>query len=151
MLRVDLGYEFAGFSPIHNPDRNEIHFNLAYATNHHAGMEVMRNSEYVALSNHDMTRFKKSIEQRGGDLFGDLFDECEISGPYLRARKDHFDQAGEVLSDIISDLPPKAPSFITRVCGFGFHSLWVRIGQARRARSPQIAQASGARLQVICS
>ena len=59
--------------------------------------------------------------------------------------------AKPVQSAIEIDLPPKAPSFITRVCGFGFHSLWVRIGQARRARSPQIAQASGARLQVTCS
>ncbi|ETD86563.1 transposase IS5 [Rhodobacter capsulatus B6] len=42
------------------------------------------------------------------------------------------------------DLPPGRPSFITRV-------LWVdsgrfRVGQARRARSPQIAQAPGALL-----
>ncbi|MHA3916659.1 hypothetical protein, partial [Halovulum sp. GXIMD14793] len=39
------------------------------------------------------------------------------------------------------DLPPEAPSFITRVCGSGFHIRWFRFGQARRARSPQIAQA----------
>ena len=43
-----------------------------------------------------------------------------------------------------SDLPPDGPSFITRVCGSGFHILRLRFGQARRARSPQIAQASGA-------
>ncbi len=50
------------------------------------------------------------------------------------------------------DLPPKAPSFITRVCGFGFHSLRFRLGQARRARSPHSAQAPGAgktRLSII--
>ncbi|WP_425596457.1 CHASE domain-containing protein, partial [Phaeobacter gallaeciensis] len=41
------------------------------------------------------------------------------------------------------DLPPEAPLFITRVCGSGFHILRRLIGQARRARSPQIAQASG--------
>jgi len=34
------------------------------------------------------------------------------------------------------DLPPDGSSFITRVCGSGFHILWFRIGQARRARSP---------------
>jgi hypothetical protein len=39
------------------------------------------------------------------------------------------------------DLPPEAPSFITRVCGFGFHILHRQFGQARRARSPHIAQA----------
>ena len=47
-----------------------------------------------------------------------------------------------------SDLPPAVPSFMTRVCGFGFGSLVGRFGQARRARSPQIAQASGALLRV---
>ena len=39
------------------------------------------------------------------------------------------------------DLPPEAPSFITRVCGFGFRILRRQLGQARRARSLQIAQA----------
>ena len=47
------------------------------------------------------------------------------------------------------DLPPEAPSFITRVCGFGFHILRRWFGQARRARSPQIAQASDALLRVF--
>ncbi|MFT6676486.1 MAG: hypothetical protein ACJAVM_002690, partial [Sulfitobacter sp.] len=42
------------------------------------------------------------------------------------------------------DLPPEAPSFITRVCGFGFHIVHRQFGQARRARSPQVAQALGA-------
>ena len=50
--------------------------------------------------------------------------------------------------DAETDLPPEAPSFITRVCGSGFHSIRFRFGQARRARSPQIAQASGALLRV---
>lgn len=48
------------------------------------------------------------------------------------------------------DLPPKAPSFITRVCGFGFHNLWFQFGQARRTRSLQIAQAFGAPQRVSC-
>jgi hypothetical protein len=39
------------------------------------------------------------------------------------------------------DLPPEAPSFIMRVCSFGFHNLWFCFGQGRRARSPQVAQA----------
>ena len=47
------------------------------------------------------------------------------------------------------DLPPKAPSFITRVCGFGFHIRRLRFGQARRARSPQIAQALDALQRVF--
>lgn len=48
------------------------------------------------------------------------------------------------------DLLPEAPSFITRVCGSGFHILRFRFGQARRKRSPQIAQAPGALLWVFC-
>jgi hypothetical protein len=39
------------------------------------------------------------------------------------------------------DLPPKAPSFITRVCGFGFHILHHQSRQVWPARSRQIAQA----------
>jgi hypothetical protein len=44
---------------------------------------------------------------------------------------------------------PKAPSFITRVCGIGFHIRRFRFGQARRARSPEIAQAQGALQRVF--
>jgi transposase-like protein len=47
------------------------------------------------------------------------------------------------------DLLPEAPSFITRVRGSGFHILRGQFGQARRARSPQIAQAHGALLRVF--
>ena len=47
------------------------------------------------------------------------------------------------------DLPPKAPSFVTRVCGIGFHIRRFRFGQARRARSPEIAQAQGALQRVF--
>ncbi len=46
-------------------------------------------------------------------------------------------------------MPPMAPSFITRVCEFGFHIPCLRFGQARRARSPQIAQALDALLRVF--
>ncbi|MGR3565548.1 MAG: hypothetical protein ACU0FH_05315, partial [Heliomarina sp.] len=44
----------------------------------------------------------------------------------------------------VLDLPPFGPSFITRVCGFDLDNHGFRFGQARRARSPQIAQALGA-------
>ncbi len=40
------------------------------------------------------------------------------------------------------DLAPDGPSFITRVCGSGFHIRRRWFGQGRRARSPQFAQAS---------
>ena len=43
-----------------------------------------------------------------------------------------------------SDLPPAGPSFITRVCRLDLGIRVPRLAQARRARSPQIAQASGA-------
>ena len=51
---------------------------------------------------------------------------------------------------VTCDLPPDAPSFITRVCGSVFHILRFGFGQARRARSPQIAQVSDALLRVFC-
>lgn len=105
MLRGDLGYRFAGFSPIHNPDRNEIHFNLAYATNHPAGMDVMRTAEFSALTDHDRKRFMRSIKEEGGGLFGDMLDEMEIQGPYLTARKEHSKRASNTLEDLIADHP----------------------------------------------
>ena len=53
--------------------------------------------------------------------------------------------------ELENDLPPAGPSLMTRVCGFGLDSRRFRAGQARRARSPQIAQASGALRPVFCS
>jgi len=49
------------------------------------------------------------------------------------------------------DLRPDAPSFITRVCGFGFHIPQFRFGQGRRARSPQIAHVLDALQRVFSS
>ncbi|WP_370311065.1 hypothetical protein, partial [Sagittula sp.] len=46
--------------------------------------------------------------------------------------------------DVGRDLPPAGPSFITRVCRLDLGIRLHRLAQARRARSPQIAQASGA-------
>ena len=104
MLRRDLGYKYAGFSPIHNPDKNEIHFNLAYGTHHVDGMEVMRSSEYKALSEHDRACFTKTLEKHGGDLFSTsgLINDMQILGPYLRARKEHRERAASVLLEIIT-------------------------------------------------
>ena len=47
------------------------------------------------------------------------------------------------------DLPPGRPSFITRVCLVD--SRRFRVGQARRARRPRVAQAPGALLPGFCS
>ncbi len=105
MLRGTLGYKYAGNSPIHNPDKNEIHFNLAYGTHHPAGMEVMRDAEYKALEQHDRTRYKKSIDKKGGDLFGDLFGEMEIMGPYLTIRKNHREKASSTIRSLLKDQP----------------------------------------------
>ena len=57
---------------------------------------------------------------------------------------------GDDLVDLVgADLPPEAPSFITRVCRFGFHILLRQFEQARRVRSPQISQALGALQRVF--
>jgi hypothetical protein len=50
-----------------------------------------------------------------------------------------------------NDLPPAGPSFITRVCRLDLGIRLRRLAQARRARSPQIAQALGALAAVFCS
>lgn len=94
VLREDLGFRFVGSSPIHNPDRNEIHFQLVYGTNHPAGMEVMRKAEFKALSKHDQNRFMKKQDTFQGDLFGGTL---QVEGPYLRQRRDHI----EALTDAI--------------------------------------------------
>lgn len=101
MLKEDLGFKYAAYTPIHNPDKDTIHFKLAYGTNHHEGLEVLRNAEFIALSKHDRIRFSKSIERRGGDLFGDMFDEIEVRGPYLRIREEHLQRCGEVVRSIL--------------------------------------------------
>lgn len=102
MLKEDLGYKFAALSPIHNPEKNEIHFNLMYCTNHYEGLEKLRGAEEAALSQHDRNRFKKSIEAKGDDLFGDMLDEMDISGPYLKARKRHLVECGSFVLNLIS-------------------------------------------------
>ncbi len=56
----------------------------------------------------------------------------------------------QYIEDMEADLPPMGPSIITRVCGFEICSRVCRSGQARRARSPQIAQALGALQRVFC-
>src|SRR6056297_246196 len=71
---------------------------------------------------------------------------ADVAALHLKLSADAPYQANRVLSLLskLFDLPPEAPSFITRVCGSGFHNLRRLVGQARRARSLQIAQASGA-------
>jgi hypothetical protein len=50
------------------------------------------------------------------------------------------DWQNRALEPMCPDLPPEAPSFITRVCGFRFHIPWFQFQQAGRVRSPQIVQ-----------
>jgi hypothetical protein len=104
MLRADLGYRFAGFSPIHNPDKEQIHFNLAFATNHSMGMETMRTAEFKALSDYDRARFSKK-QPCEGDLFGSMLEELDIRGPYLRTRESHLRGAGEDLLALLTKHP----------------------------------------------
>lgn len=109
MLRGTLGYKYAGFSPIHNPDKNEIQFNLAYATHHPAGMEVMRQAEFTALTDHDRIRYDKSKDNATPDLFSDFENELEILGPYLRQRKLHLSNAANVITSVVSENPRGLP------------------------------------------
>lgn len=101
MLKEDLGFKYVCYSPIHNPDRDQIHFNLAYGTNHPEGLEVLRNAEYKALSDHDRTRFSKKVDQKGGDLFGEMLDEMEVRGPYLRARQEHSENVEAIIESVL--------------------------------------------------
>ena len=68
---------------------------------------------------------------------------------YAHATRSNHREAFDAIASELGDLPPDGPSFITRVCGSGFHIPRFRFGQARRARSPQIAQASGALLRAF--
>jgi len=102
MLRSTLEYKYAGYSPIHNPDKNQIHFKLAYATNHPTGMDVMRGAEFHALGEHDRDRYKKAVKDQPKDLFSEMIDEIELEGPYLRERKQHKERAAETLLKVLS-------------------------------------------------
>ncbi|WP_141135103.1 hypothetical protein [Puniceibacterium sediminis] len=88
-------------SPIYNPDRNEIHFSLAYGTNHPEGMDVMRRAEFKALSSHDQTQFKKTQKKTGPDLFDCLEETMEYRGPYLRARQEHRLTASKLVASLL--------------------------------------------------
>lgn len=98
VLKDDLGFRFAAKSPIHNPDKDQIHFQLFYGTHHPAGMQVMRDVEFKALSEHDRNRFNKKQDPDMEDLFGSSF---EVEGPYLKARHRHL---SSVPDDIIARL-----------------------------------------------
>lgn len=104
MLRADLGYRFAGFSPIHNPDKEQIHFNLAFATNHPMGMETMRTAEFKALSDYDRERFNKKQPPKD-DLFGRLGEQLDVRGPYQRMRLNHRERAEDELLKLLAQHP----------------------------------------------
>ena len=104
MLRADLGYQFAGFSPIHNPDKEQIHFNLAFATNHPMGMETMRAVEFKALSDYDRARFNKKQPPQD-DLFGSSGEQLEVRGPYLKTRESHLKRASDEVLRLLAENP----------------------------------------------
>ncbi|MFG5383613.1 hypothetical protein [Yoonia sp. R2-816] len=104
MLRADLGYRYAGFSPIHNPDKEQIHFNLAFATNHPMGMETMRTAEFRSLSDYDRARFSKKKPPQD-DLFVSIGEHFDVRGPYLRTRENHLVCAGDVILRLLSESP----------------------------------------------
>lgn len=95
-----------------------------------------------ALEDRRQTKLVKKAWNDSGKVYG-----------YRKIHDDLIDM-GEAVSEnrvgrLTRDLPPKAPSFITRVCGSEIHILRRQFGQARRARSRQIAQASGALLRAF--
>lgn len=104
MLRADLGYNFSGFSPIHNPDKEQIHFNLAFATNHPMGMETMRTAEFKALSDYDRARFNKKKPPQD-DLFGSIGEQLHVRGPYLKTRESHLTRAGDEILKLLAAAP----------------------------------------------
>ena len=71
----------------------------------------------------------------------------EIKIAELKNGKGIYHEKLGIFSDGLGDLPPGRPSFITRVLGVDRRRL--RVGQARGARSPQIAQALGALLRAF--
>jgi len=71
--------------------------------------------------------------------------------PYGHRKTPRTRVAGYGLCSSRADLPPAGPSFITRVCMLDLGIRLRRLAQARRARSPQIAQALGALAAVFCS
>lgn len=104
MLRDDLGYKYAGYSPIHNPDRDQIHFNLAFATYHPMGMETMRKAEFDALTEYDRARFTKKRAPED-DLFERIGDRLAIRGPYQSIREMHVKRAGIDMLTVLADHP----------------------------------------------
>lgn len=107
MLKADLGYRFASFSPIHDANRNEIKFHLAYATRHPKGIEVMRTAERAALNAYDKDRLQRSFNKgQQASLFTDaVIDEMADYGPYLRLCRQHLESAPEIILDILSGSP----------------------------------------------
>ena len=124
MLRGTLGYRYSGLSPVHNPDKDQIQFSLAYATNHPAGMEVMRSAEYSALSDHDRTIYSKSTTDKNPSLFDSFEEPLEIRGPYLRARKRHQDTAHEVLTTLLD--AHKSGIFFDELCAQAQQTLFLK-------------------------
>ena len=100
MLRDDLGYNFAGFSPIHNPKKEQIQFHLAFATNHPEGMNTMRHAEFKALSDFDRKRFNKKHPPKN-DLFESIGEKLEVRGPYIKIRENHLCCAKDVILKVL--------------------------------------------------
>ena len=75
---------------------------------------------------------------RGLGKLGEMLMRANLPDEALLTHRDARDMAKR------HDLPPVDPSFITRVCRLDFGIPVPRLAQARRARSPQIAQALGA-------
>lgn len=128
VLKRDLGFRFSAVSPIHNPDRNQIHFELVFATHAPAGLKVMREAEFKALTAHDQKRYDKSRDVQQDDLFGSA---PEIRGPYQATRDKHL----EILPDRIMDRLQRTPPNLTfdRLCADMQEQLYLKENEIKDA------------------
>jgi transposase len=119
-----------------------------------AGYDAKTICEILDIGPTVLTEWRFAFAGMGLSFFG-LKDYSQrqghLSSEQERATQAHFTghsarNADEICAYILAeygqsyDLPPEAPSFITRVCGFGFHIRWFQFQQAGRVRSPQIVQ-----------
>jgi three-Cys-motif partner protein len=108
-LRDDLNYKYVASSPIFMPRSERINFELIYASRHPAGIEVLRNAEFRALSAYDQKRYEMTQNPNQGTLF-----DIEPQGPYLRAHGEHI----RVLeTEILDCIPDGASVGFAELCG----------------------------------
>ena len=138
-LAADRGYDSADF--VAEPRQMVVTPRVAQKSRHSAiDGGTTRHPGYAQSQRH-----RKTIEEPFGWLktVGGMTQTLYRGIERVRARFTLAMAACDLAR--LPDLPPGGPSFITRVRRLDFGIGLRRISQARRARSPQPAQASGAR------